>query len=453
MFPSLLLTLLLQAPLPAAMRPGEEILARIDERPLKAATLASFCLEAHASDELGQAALDLLIEEALVEAEARRRGMVVGAKDVERRLLQLDQQLRRQGEGNSLAAHLEEEGIREAEFRRLLRKSIAAEWMMRSDFGLEADDPLPEAKQNLWMQETRRKGQVQLEGLAAGVAAEVEGRALSRVAWGLGIWGNLPRERQDKLLDEVILLILLEGEAERQKVEVTAQDIREELEIRDRLLHERLSGRGVSTEGVTYVGMLEAQGKKIGAHLDSRRFQGEILLRKLAKLRFGQNDYQNFYARHRADFDQRFGHRIRAATIFLHTVPHDQQPVRTLDEARAELDGLRARLEEGDETYARAFTRLARIYSEDEDSAVRGGDLGALTRDGAAQLGLEEVLFAAAAGSLVGPVSVEGGVHLLFVAQVLSAASFEQLRSTIEREARQRFGQSLLDAAQIERLW
>ncbi len=79
------------------------------------------------------------------------------------------------------------------------------------------------------------------------------------------------------------------------------------------------------------------------------------------------------------------------------------------DSARAEAQKLLQRARAGED-----FAQLARLYSQDRASAERGGDLGWFPR-GRMVKPFEDAAFAAAPGSIVGPVESPFGFHIIAV--------------------------------------
>ena len=79
------------------------------------------------------------------------------------------------------------------------------------------------------------------------------------------------------------------------------------------------------------------------------------------------------------------------------------------DSTKAEAERIMARAKGGED-----FAELARKYSGDPGSASKGGDLGFFGK-GAMLKPFEEAAFAAAPGSIVGPVETEYGYHIIKV--------------------------------------
>lgn len=112
-------------------------------------------------------------------------------------------------------------------------------------------------------------------------------------------------------------------------------------------------------------------------------------------------------------------------------------------------------LKKAEELKARAakapkgFADLAKAESDDQVSKAKGGDLGALRR-GMMLPELEQAVFAAKAGSVVGPIKTQFGYHILYVRSLKHQAWAEAGKGLQEELQRQRAAQ--LQRALLEKL-
>jgi parvulin-like peptidyl-prolyl isomerase len=412
------------------------IVATIDGRAIDAEEFGRFVLAEKARAGAGAEALDELVKERLVEQEARRRGILVTETDIEARMAQIDRSLREQSQGRlGLEDHVQSLKIDRAEFRTLLRKSIACERMMAADFGLEPGK-VPAEKQSLWFQDLRAHAGVRTEQLPPGIAAEFGETRITRTEWALKLFKGLSAPDRDHLFDDFVGVQLLLAAAREMKLEVTAADVAQEIDERSRLLRQKLGAEGLATEGVDYLGTLKARGEDPQAVIEGDRFRAEILLKTMTRRIHGSDGFRGFYDAHRKEFDQAFGRRVRLSSVFLKAAQRKSAKTpRTWTEATDELDRLRKKLEGEHAPLAEGFASLAKLRSEDE-SAARGGDLGFLSQSDLDQRGLPPSLLDEKAGTLEGPITTADGVHLLFVAATKDASPFEEIREEVEKAAR-----------------
>jgi parvulin-like peptidyl-prolyl isomerase len=429
-----------------------EAVAAIDGRPIELERFARFVLDENERSGAGAEALEQLLQERLTEAEARRRGIRVSEAELDERAAQIDRGLREQSQGRlGLEDHLASLRLDRAEFRALLRKSIACERMMAADFGLPAGAPLPAEKQSLWFEELKARARVRTEGLAAGAAAQWDEGVISGAEWALKLFRSLPAAEADRLFEDFVGVELLLAEGQAQGLEVTAQRVAREVEERSRLLREKLAAEGLPNDGIDYLGTLKARGDDPDRVTNGDRFRAEILLKDLARRRHGQDGFRRFYDQRKADFDRAFGRRARVSTIFLKASQQKSAGVlRTWTEASAELESLRRRIESDGAPLSEGFSSQARLRSEHE-SAARGGDLGFLSAAGLEKLGLPASLLDEKPGSLVGPIVTADGVHLLHAGESRSAAPFEEIAAEVEKAARRQLLQDLRKEHKVER--
>lgn len=104
------------------------------------------------------------------------------------------------------------------------------------------------------------------------------------------------------------------------------------------------------------------------------------------------------------------------------------------EQAKAKLDGIRQRLDQGED-----FAALAKEFSDDPGSAADGGDLG-FAGPGVYDPAFEEALYALAEGAVSEPVRSEFGWHLikLLGVQAPELPSFASLEDKLKRELKAR---------------
>ncbi len=123
---------------------------------------------------------------------------------------------------------------------------------------------------------------------------------------------------------------------------------------------------------------------------------------------------------------------------------------RSVEDARRELEALRAEIEAGAD-----FADKARQLSEDPGSASAGGDLGAVGK-GVFAAAFEEALWALEPGQLSAPVETEFGVHLIKLVDIeapevpaLDERRDELVARLRDEEVRRLFDQALRDMEEI----
>jgi peptidyl-prolyl cis-trans isomerase D len=133
-----------------------------------------------------------------------------------------------------------------------------------------------------------------------------------------------------------------------------------------------------------------------------------------------QDELRAYYDANQDEF--RREEEIQARHILLRTGEE-----RSVEEAQAEMEKVKARVEGGED-----FAAVAQEVSEDPGSGSQGGDLGYFGR-GRMVPEFEQAAFAAESGELVGPVVSPFGVHLIEVTdrRAEGQTSFEEARESI----------------------
>jgi peptidyl-prolyl cis-trans isomerase D len=191
-----------------------------------------------------------------------------------------------------------------------------------------------------------------------------------------------------------------------------------EVEKRARDAAERAAIRYIQVPASRYAADAEPSGDEAAAYFETnrddfrlpeRRRIGYLLVNTntvRAELEVTDDEIQGYYDDNSAQFE--VPEQVRASHILLL-----ETESRSGEQARAQLNELRSRIEAGED-----FAALASEYSEDEATAASGGELGYFGR-GAMTQPFEEAAFAAGSGDLVGPIENQFGPrtghHLIFV--------------------------------------
>lgn len=139
-----------------------------------------------------------------------------------------------------------------------------------------------------------------------------------------------------------------------------------------------------------------------------------------ARMEIPEEELRGYYDQNPQEFSRE--EQVRARHVLLRTGGE-----RTAEEARAEMEAIRRRIEGGED-----FADIARDVSEDPGSGAQGGDLGFFGR-GRMTPEFEEAAFGAETGELVGPIETPFGIHLIEVTERREGGSvpFEQARENV----------------------
>ena len=250
----------------------DEVVGWIGERPVRISNLAAYTVAEWGSQGPGDAALEHLIQVAIVETESARRGIAVADSELDEQVAFLRETVAQSSGGAlTLEEQLATQGLDLKRFRATLRQAIACQRMIRQDFGLPADRPVPGDKQTLWYNEKRIHLGVRTEGLPGDEAARVQERVIDVQEWGETIYRSLSAEARSGVFEDLATIELLLKAAQSESLEIDAADIDEELAARDVTLRRQLEKAGQQTEGVSFLQVLARLGKRPARTLQDRQ--------------------------------------------------------------------------------------------------------------------------------------------------------------------------------------
>lgn len=259
------------------------------------------------------------------------------------------------------------------------------------------------------------------------VVAEVNGVPISRAEFYRRV---LQRFGAKELLDAVIEEELFVQEARRRRIRVPAERVRERVEeaiagmARDAGGEERLA-EIYAREGLGLADLRERL---------SREISTQILVAEVTKSLREVDDealrahYQETYARTR--------YRARHIAYGFAPRPGDTEG----DVNRRKLEAFNKALRTADRVRRGAdFAAIARTESEDEVTAARGGDLGAIHADSPMDPTLRRAILELEPGAVSDPVeNPAGGYHVFQVTEILPEKSFADCADAMRREILER---------------
>ncbi|MHC4946149.1 MAG: peptidylprolyl isomerase [Planctomycetota bacterium] len=395
-------------------------------------------------EEIGASLLEQLIREEAIAQEAKKRNVAVSHKELERKVQDLEAQIRIQSDDEKgLNDYLQEEGVHENDFFEALRLSMAHDIMARRDFGIGRNEEMPVEKLNIWLKDLLGKSRIELEDLEEGSMARVNDAEITRSFFGKRLSTLIKPTKASAMLTELIGIQLIRQEADEMGITLEKADADREIVQRESFLKEK-----AGLENVTYESYLHAAtGQTLEELRASEKFQGEVLLKKICESLHHEAYLQDFFDNHRTYFYRKYGRAARLSTIFLRAVIFPNQFVnRKFEEAEEELAALKERLERGEV----AYEDMARIYSE-HDSKSAGGDLGFIAPGTPGWEEVVETALLVKKGTLLDPFRTEAGCHLIKVCGHRDNPAYESIRDDVAHEARQHYYDSLMNKAKVQR--
>lgn len=462
---SLLLALLLAAPLPAQEELPADIAARHPEGKweLRKRDFHLYLAAFNAGSPSAQGGFERYLRRRLVLARAAEREITVTDKDVERWVARLDALIReKSGGAESLASYRKSHNMSEAEFRRVAREAILRERLARrilsdkdptrpkdkevaeQDVVLVMDTLFKNAKKEL---DPKKLPATILERLAdrgiateraklpPGVLARIDGVDITDYEYGRELSFLLPATEVGRALNELILVEevkLLRGDdgppteselaaqkewyltMERNRLE---RQLRGQEKVTDELVEASLRSRGLTLEEVFANPAFLAQARARG------HFRRSI----------DEKQLHEYYERNKA----RYGARLRVARILVEAraqrVIRAGKRMRSLEEGRTLADAFHVRVTGGED-----FGKIAVENSDDPDVIKDNGGVVPMWIT-AATTGYEDTFQHAenlAVGEISKPWFSRGRGYV--IAKLLAkqpAPEFEEIRGRVRNDA------------------
>jgi len=329
--------------------------------------------------------------------------------------------------------------------------AIVHEILTRRALGLEPGSPVSAEQQQLWL--TRelegREYEEYRHPWSGGVVARSGELAIARDDFATYLRTMIP---QEEVVDACYHLLLGE-EALRRMPDLAptavSQAVEEEIGRR-----RELAQANPLYEGVGYERLLDAQGLSI----EALRHDPSVRIAALSHLWIDRSHddqaLREVYGQEREFFDGLYGEGIELFALYKRI--SDETDPSSVEETQAELTRLRAEMEGLED-----FKRLAAELSEDSTSAEQGGRLGVVTRG---SINIPATIRSAAfevldeargqerdglAGSILGPLRIQGGAVLLCLGQRRPPPTWEGMAKNVHRELRRRFIEELLPRSAV----
>lgn len=395
----------------------------------------------------GKNVIQALVDAHLVRSEAAKLGVWPGRSTVEARLAQYREQVA--ATGRDLDAEILKRGFDQKSFSDLIATTIAHERIVREEAGLGANERVDKTALELWLREARARHRIEMapEKLDDGVAAKVDEYQIDLIDVGIQLLRTLDVEERTKFARQIALRRLIDHEAKQRSLAVTPADMQAEIEKRQKRIEKDPGFRGAPYEQL----LLQIRGRTIEEYKRSRELRGTVLLGKIAEQLFTVDELREHLDANREDVLARHGESRELSGILIYGTEEGRP--RTLEESK-EL------AEETAESLRKRrilFDKAARAVSDDEKSALRGGDLGRVTR-GNKQIPKVLVDYAfklelRRPSDPIPLVSEKGeprGFALLMVREILPAPSDSVLIGLIREEKGQDWLEELFEAAKFE---
>ena len=424
---------------------GLDFAARAGEREVRFEELDELLVWRHGRSPDGRAALRQLLELSVLQELGAQAGLSVSEEALQRRMGELDREIRASGVEGGLAEYLRDSEVDAATFRRYLELAILHEDLTRRALDRPAEEPVSGEEQTAWLESVlEARGYEELpHPWADGVVAKSGTLVLRREDLARHLRTAVPRaEVRDACYE-----ILLEREARARMPDLADEAL-------ERAVEAELERRGAEArsdprfQGAAYEQLLDAQGLSLEALRRDPALRAAALAHAWVDRTWDDDGLRRVYEDERELFDGVYGEALELYAIHKRAARYknDLNP-RTFEEAEAELVALK-----GEIARAGDFQRLAALHSEDPSTRPQGGRIGFVSRstptvpppiraavfdevDAERARGTTDAVI----GRVLGPIRVTGGVVLVSIAARRPAPAWEEMASYVHRELRRRF--------------
>lgn len=447
---------------PPPPRAGDGPRVGIDCAAVGGGTVLSFeeldelLLARHGRSLEGREATQHLLRAAVLESLAREHGIEIAGEELEARRAQIEREVRRAGQGETLEEYLASQRVEPERFLRLLRLALVQEHLTRRALGVPPGDPVTAEQQEIWLDE-----EMKARGIEQGAYPwrdEAVARCGEAVVTREALAAELRRSLGPQPLREACYQLLLARRARERVPDLAPAQIEQAIE-REIERRRREAERNPAYGGASFEQLLAAKG------MDREALRGDpsIVVGALARLeierRYDDEALRTVYLTERDTFDGLYGEAWDVDLLLLRAgrFPSELVP-RTFAQAERELEQLRAEI-----GGRQAFRALAKARSEDRATREEGGHLGWVARlspqvpapvrravfDAVARPGLSQTTPADDPARLLGPTRTAEGCVLLWIGERRPPPSWPEMAEHVAAELRHRWVEEVLSPAEV----
>ncbi len=434
---------------PIATAHLDEIVAQALDTTLSASELEDIIYIRRAASEDGRSALRHLAESRLLEALARENRITPDDAELEKRIRAFDQDIKKGGDLEGLAGHLEKARLSREEFKRFLALGLVQEALTRRALGLGDDKSVTADQQKIWIEEelAKRGFQPFTPPWKDGIAA----RAADFTITGAEFLDYLRKRLPSETLREDCYQLLLAKRMLARMPDLAPEKLQKALQ--DELQRRRDEAKlDPKNRGIGLDQILAAQGIVVDRLVDDPAVRISALSKIWVERSYDDANLKRTYENERALFDGLYGPAHEIGFLFLRAAGFKNQlNPRTFDEAERELAGLFARARSREE-----FRELAKQQSEDADTKAAGGEIGwvgpltpKVPREVRDEVARRLALPESSAQGLAGPLRLPNGVCIVWVGRRRPAPTWPVMSGYVRAELRRRFVEDVLPRSAV----
>ncbi len=396
----------------------------------------------YGNEERGKAALEHLLERALVLEAAQKKAISAPSTAVDQRLEQLGKMLASQGK--NLDSYLRQINLSRKQMREAVEVTILQDVLIAKASALASTSEVTPAQRLLWMKQTRRKAKIELDPnkLQRGIVAAWGKTQLSSLDLGQILLQRADRKNELKFAQQIVLRKIFTHEADRLNIVVTEQDRRQEVERRRRKVES-----DPRYGNVPYEQFLRANGTSMEELTKSPVMIAMIQQRKIIERLHSDSSLRKELEANRAAINKRLGPQRHLQFVLVRALEKPNDFIKlTFEEALKRAEEAKKRASDG-----MNFADVARIYSDDPYTKINGGDIGLVTQ-GADNLpaAVLDRAFSLLPLRVSKPIRGPKGYYLVMVKNITPPPEDPVLIRRMRSELNNKYLQEVLRAAEIE---
>jgi len=386
-------------------------------------TFRDVLIRRYASTQQGQNVLGNLVTDILVNAEARKRGISVSDAEVETEIEKTTADLKRRSGGKmTLDDLLKERQVSREDFLEISRGYLLRQRMAAQD--LDVAGKVSGARLGVWIEDLKRKGGVEYEGLPEGIYARVGGRPITGKVFGDALIKQLSPDRLETTLWDLAIALAVKQKLAGWEVEITESDLTAALRELEREFRADPRFANLKVDFAQWV--QSVRNLSIEELKKDPGFLAQVGLTKKLRLDLTEAEVKDYYTKNQ----DRYGERRK----FIHLLVKGEDKAtpfgkgsRSLPEAK---DIIRKLLEK--QRAGASFEELVKRHSEARTATIRPEDPITVTRVSTLPPALRDIVFGAAVGDIHGPIRTSYGYHLVKVIEVIKAPGYQKSRDKVE---------------------
>jgi hypothetical protein len=280
------------------------------------------------------------------------------------------------------------------------------------------------ARLGVWIEDLKRKGGVEYEGLPEDTYARVGGRPITGKMFGDALIKQLSPDRLETTLWDLAIAMAVKQKLAGWEIEITEADLDAALKDLEREFRADPRFTNLKVDFAQWV--QSVRNMSIEELKKDPGFLAQVGLTKKIRMDLTEAEVKDHYLANQ----DRYGEKRK----FIHLLIKGEdkatpfgKPSRSLPEAKAIIRQLLEKQRAG-----ASFEELVKKHSEARTAVIRPEDPITVTKVSTLPPALRDIVFGATIGDILGPIRTSYGYHLVKVLEVIKAPGYQKSRDAVE---------------------